>query len=339
VCALDSPRLIRLLQPLDNLPPHTGGFFVVANVLDTKLDLPIDITPSIHLDRADSSQVAEIQQSLWNSEYYSIPRQGRLYYESDWLPFRNNGQTGYRTEPITADKWRYYILAFSGSENDVYNLLKITFLLPPYISAFAKFRTTLPLGRGSVFGRGMDASASQSFYSNLIAPQHFDLTQQNVNDLKETLELYNRLDPTRHEGIIRAIDFHYTTRRLNTLGSLAVLAYFSIIEMLLTHNPNDKEIGDSISHQLKTKLALLSARLSKTFDYELFDENIKSDKTWGLLYSYRSSIAHGDHIDFETKLKSLKTEDNALKFLSSATRILLTQALREPDLINGLKPI
>jgi hypothetical protein len=335
---LQEPRLIKLLQPLNELPTGICGFFVVANVLDTQINLPVDITPTIHLDRADYTQILEIQQSLWNSEYYNIPRQGRLYYEADWIPFDNIGGTGYRTEPIPQDRWRYYILAFFGLEHDVRDLLKITFLVPPYISATANFGTTLPWGRGSVYARGLDVAASQSFFSGLIAPQPFNLTTENIDTIRHTLELYNALDRVKREGIIRAVEFYHNTRRFTNLGGLEVLAYFSIIEMLLTHNPNDKEIGDSISHQLKTKLSLMSTRISGSFDYHLFDVSIPPTKVWDLL-SYRSSIAHGNHIEFEGKFKALKSPENALKFLTSATRTLLTQALKEPDLINGLKPI
>jgi hypothetical protein len=129
------------------------------------------------------------------------------------------------------------------------------------------------------------------------------------------------------------------TRRFNNAGRVVVLAYFAIIEMLLTHNPNDKEIGDSISHQLITKISLLSTRLSDDFDYHLFETSVPSDKIWKLLYSYRSSIAHGNHIDFDKTFKNLKSEINTMQFIASATRILLKHALKEPDLINGLKPI
>jgi hypothetical protein len=111
------------------------------------------------------------------------------------------------------------------------------------------------------------------------------------------------------------------------------------VEIVLTHDPSGKEIGDSISHQLITKISLLSGRLLSNFEYDLFEKNVHSDKIWKLLYSYRSSIAHGNHIDFVKTLRCLSTEEKSVKFLASATRILLRHALREPDLFTGLKPI
>jgi hypothetical protein len=96
---LQEPRLIKLLRPLNDLPTGIAGFFVMANVLDTQLNLPVDFTPSIHLDRADYTQILEIQQSLCNYEYFNIPKPGRLYYEADWIPYDNGGQTQALKEP------------------------------------------------------------------------------------------------------------------------------------------------------------------------------------------------------------------------------------------------
>jgi hypothetical protein len=186
----------------------TGGFFFIASVLDVKLPLPIELTPSIHLDRADSSQIATIQESLWNFEHPNFPDPGRMYYEYDWIPIGGVSNIRSITEPIPEGKWRYYILAFSGPGNDVHELLKIMFVVPPYISAFASFRTTLPFGCGAVFSRGLDNSAHQSFYSGPIITQPSSLTMEDVRNIQETLKLYKGLDPIRHEGVTRAIEFH-----------------------------------------------------------------------------------------------------------------------------------
>ena len=114
-----------------------------------------------------------------------------------------------------------------------------------------------------------------------------------------------------------------------------------ILEMLLTHNPNEKEIGDLLTHQIKTKTALLLPRLSQPFHYDVFSKGGGDhEKIWGALYHYRSCIAHGNHINFTDKrLKPLVDDDTAYTFLSLATKRILEHALKEPDLINSLKPI
>jgi Apea-like HEPN len=166
------------------------------------------------------------------------------------------------------------------------------------------------------------------------------LMEGRIASLRSAFDLHARLDPLKHEGIRRAVDAHAELRRFEQASRLAVLAQFAIIEMLLTHNPNDKEIGDSITHQLKTKIALISARMASGFDYSVFSQkDVNPEKIWAALYAYRSSIAHGGHIDFVSKLKILVTEETARAFIASATRIIINYALEEPDLVNALKPI
>jgi hypothetical protein len=55
------------------------------------------------------------------------------------------------------------------------------------------------------------------------------------------------LDHVKHSGIVRAVDILEKFGRLPLSDDLRVLGYFMVLEMLLTHNPNDKEIGDSLS--------------------------------------------------------------------------------------------
>ncbi len=159
-------------------------------------------------------------------------------------------------------------------------------------------------------------------------------------EIKQLLEKYLSLDESKHEGIKRAIELNWNLKRISNLNNLPILGLFMIIEMLLTHNPNDKEVGDSLTHQIKTKVAFLSPRFSKPLDYSAFGNNVKPEKIWGGLYNYRSCIAHGNHVDFANdKLRMLKDADTAFDFLNRATRTLLAHAIMEPDVINGLKPI
>ena len=110
--------------------------------------------------------------------------------------------------------------------------------------------------------------------------------------------------------------------------------------MLLTHNPNDKEIGDSLSHQIATKVALLDKRLPEPLPYvDYFGDESSPERIWKMLYSFRSAIAHGDNPDFKAKLRMLRSAKSATSFVGEATARLLRQALEEPELFDSLKPI
>lgn len=237
-------------------------------------------------------------------------------------------------------EWRYYILTFSGNGSEVNDLLKVMDIIPPYICSLAHFYTTEPFGYGSPWGYGTDPYSSPIFYAGKFhSAKTFDDTH--ISALRQHLGLYNNLDKEKHEGIIRALEFNQNLKMLGTVNNMKILAYFVIIEMLLTHNPNDKELGDSLMHQIKTKASLLSSRLDNPIDYSVFGDGVSPDKIWAALYCYRSCIAHGTHINFQTdnKLKKLRDEQTATDFVVTVTKKFLKHALREPDLINGLKPI
>jgi hypothetical protein len=109
--------------------------------------------------------------------------------------------------------------------------------------------------------------------------------------------------------------------------------------MLLTHNPNDREIGDSLSHQISTKVPLLSSRFSVPLEYSLFRNDVAPPAIWKKLYEYRSKIAHGDLPDFSGRLQLLTDQTTAVRFLEDAVRQIVRHALDEPELVDALKPI
>ncbi|HEY8097468.1 MAG TPA: hypothetical protein VIE65_15460 [Methylobacter sp.] len=335
-----TPRLVKLTQPLNTLPTNVGGFYFIATVLDVKVALPAEITKNIRLDRADPSQVAEIYPFLDGSRILGPSGFNRTHYECEWTEISNDNPIKQnKSNPLPESEWRYYILAFSGNGNELNDLLKVMDIIPPYICSWAYVYTTEPFGYGSPWGYGTDPYSGPIFYTGKVhSAKTFDDTH--ISALRQHLELYNNLDKEKHEGIIRALEFNRNLKMLSPVNNLKLLAYFVIIEMLLTHNPNDKEIGDSLMHQIKTKASLLSSRLDDPIDYSIFGD-VSPEKIWAALYCYRSYIAHGVHINFEdnNNLKKLKNEQTATDFVATVTRKFLKHALHEPDLINGLKPI
>jgi Apea-like HEPN len=118
-------------------------------------------------------------------------------------------------------------------------------------------------------------------------------------------------------------------------SSLLFLGYFAILESLLAHAPNPTDTIDSITRQVKRKLALLSNRWQPRLDYAVFGE-ATPDSIWSQMYAYRSALAHGGEPDFEKKLKLLNPS-SALALLRQAVTAVLRQAIKEPQLIADLR--
>jgi hypothetical protein len=100
-----------------------------------------------------------------------------------------------------------------------------------------------------------------------------------------------------------------------------------------------KDAGDSITHQMKGKIPLLSKRFRRPLDYSPFG-NISEDKVWSRLYSYRSCLAHGGVADFKRgDLTLLKSQGHAIAFLRQAVRSLVRHSFKEPQLLRDLKAV
>ncbi len=317
-----------------------GGYYFIATVLDMQLALPAAITSTMRLDRATNVQIETIKKMLSRNSFGGMQNSPH-YYEGKKIvePLDNGGSKFYFTE-LPRQEWRYYVINYSGYNIDITIFFRVSTLVYPYLLSFIHVATTEEFGTGEARAWGYE-DGSQIFYDSLFAETKAHVFDEST--LTQIVKLYKKfhlLEAVKHEGILRAIDYHSNIKRLRNINHLLVLAYFMIIEMLLTHNPNDKELGDSLSHQIRTKIALLVPRLAKPIDYSIFGNNIKSEKLWTKLYNYRSKIAHGDHVDFESgDLSTLNSQKAADEFLGNATKSLLAHAIEEPDLVNSLKPI
>jgi len=126
-------------------------------------------------------------------------------------------------------------------------------------------------------------------------------------------------------------------RHLDTSSEFVVIGLFAIIEMLITHNPKLEDRGDSITHQMQTKIPLLSRRFKRELPTHSYFGDADDAKIWTAMYAYRSAVAHGGVADFTKKLSLLKNPENANNYLRLAVRSLLRQAFEEPELYRDLK--
>lgn len=313
-----------------------GGFYFIATVMESSAALPADIADGVRLDRAGPEQTVWVKAELDQAARFG-PTSVK-WYETAWSarPGDTAGSTIWEPAALAPKDHRYFVLSFTGSNSTAHDVLVIAQAVAPYFGAHINFLTTEPYGRGGLVGWGgyLDGVNYYDIHPRACAA----LSDGNTADLRTAVTQYKALDRHTHEGILRAFATFQTIWRLSHINQLPVLGLFSVIEMLLTHNPNDKEIGDSLTHQIKTKMRLLEPRLASPLDYSPFGD-VSPDKVWGTLYEYRSRIAHGGHIDFTKGLRLLMSPDHAFTFLLAATRALLRHTLKEPDLINALKPI
>jgi hypothetical protein len=230
-------------------------------------------------------------------------------------------------------------LTFSGSGNETYDLFRAANLVEPGLNAFAQIYTTKEFGSGTVTGWGGDSVQALTAYEIPQSQLLQTLDEAAVAELIDAHRCLIALDKSKHPGIERSVETLQRLRRISRGTDLRILGLFAILEMLLTHNPNDKEIGDSLSHQISTKIPLLSARFSSPLDYCCFEAGATEATIWKRLYEYRSKIAHGDSAEINGRLSVLRSREVAASFLERAVRCVVRHALNEPTLVDALKPI
>jgi hypothetical protein len=86
---------------------------------------------------------------------------------------------------------------------------------------------------------------------------------------------------------------------------------------------------------VKAKIRLLDNRWENKLDYTPFG-SAKPDTVWGKMYSYRSSIAHGNKQKTKEILEKM-THEKALTLVKQAVKSVIRQSLIEPALIRDLK--
>ena len=307
--------------------PVSGSqnFAFIANPLNVRCRLPIELIKDHTIRKANPVQIERIQTVLSNLGF--LPRPPKHLYEFEAI--RESKPGSFSFKPLPRKNWRYYVIGFKGSNQE---LIKIQ---------LAANISNVDLELAFIFING------GMLYNPIMVFHYFDEAGTGVllpepirkQDLTEIGLIYSMMKQVGGEfpDIKRAISMFDSLKLLPANSEFGILGMFSILELLITHTPNQPVMGDSIRHQVRTKIPLLSRRLGEPIDHISYF--IRSDERtiWEKLYDYRSNIAHGGKPDFKRKLHVLKSAKNARRFLYSVTKALLRHSLVEPQLFVDLK--
>ncbi len=168
--------------------------------------------------------------------------------------------------------------------------------------------------------------------SNIIegdtVPIHldFELFIKNLNSFKPKLKQI--LQTKDRELILYICELLHNIR--NTDYKIQFISMVSVIEMLLTHNPdyNRFNVEESISKQFKLKLSILIHDYSKDTDLKKLNEDLKE------IYNIRCDIAHGNFSKLKRNDKLIR---EYLENLYYYIFIVINRFLDEPEYITYLK--
>lgn len=169
-----------------------------------------------------------------------------------------------------------------------------------------------------------------------------DFTELDKNEVIKYINLLNDFEEIK-EGypyIYKALQDYFLIREISDFSVFKVVSYIACLELLLVDN--NQERLKSINSQLQSKLNLLNNQFEKPIiisDYIKGPDTLTLGKVIETIYNYRSSIAHGDFLDFKKKLQILESvsEKQILKFIKTVLKKVLIYSLSNPNLMRDLK--
>jgi Apea-like HEPN len=236
---------------------------------------------------------------------------------------------------LSPEKFRYHVLIYQGDWQWPRHLVRAGVLtgleLHPFYEFHFGFSFDVPQVGGGA-GRNLKWLIDRLITDDDLFVSLTDQDCTNLKDVELKLRSYNATEPSLNA----ALDDYLALRQIENHPNMVFLGLFAILEMLITHKPDDNDPYSSITRQMKKKMALLDRRLRLPLSYAEFGKTASAEKIWSALYSVRSAIAHGRRPDFH-KARPLRDMIAATRFVRSAVRSVMRQALEEPDLVNDLR--
>jgi len=304
------------------------GFSMVLDSLDVSAELPFEITKDYWLRKAEIQEIERIKEEL--SKY----NEALYLYEYEVVRLDEQRIQG---NPLLPDKWKYYVISFSGSNEKLRDIEYAANLLKNYISlGFIFFNPNDRLGRGTAYDLAQISTFFVEHHVRLEPSK--SITQVDLREITRNYDLINSLNKNLYPNIPKAISDFHQTKIISKRSGLKVLSYFSIIECLVTHNPSPGDRTDSLTRQITAKMSLLNKRFETALQYKTYFPSFSdSNNIWKKLYDYRSRVAHGVETDFVHEYKAFGSSDNILTFLKEAIKQLQLTALKEPELLADLQ--
>lgn len=306
------------------------GISFVLNISRIDSQVQHEIAPGHELRRATTAEILAIKDVI---KGFKTTNSWDPWEGGKWVKNADGGSSRSR---LPREEWRYFVISFKGPNRIVSRLerafsiapvdLKIGFTVLP--EAFPKTRVPV-----LIYSPGR-------LFSQLSRMESGELPIFEIKeDVASTVrELHKQL--CQHDKAL--VDVERLARALLEFdalpwdSNLLFVGHFAILESLLTHQPKPSDTIDSITRQVKRKIALLDNRWVPPIDYSAFQKS-KPETIWSAMYGYRSCLAHGSTPDFKNDLKILGDPATALALLRQTVKSVLRQALVEPQLITDLR--
>jgi len=310
----------------------SGITFIYSNVCFDEAGLPFELSETMTLRAATESEVKQLNAHL--NEAYGSASKWVVPFDHEPVDVEEKGTK--KTIYSPSEKSRWWVVAFNGYNPQIIELRKVSSLVNPKLHFGATFTYTEPDQKGRRQGVLYGNHSQIELLANESRKKYEKVHLEELHKLRRYYSLLaNDRDQYEKAGFV--LDLYSSSSNLCIHSGLLTLSLFSIIESIIAHKPRLTETLDSITHQIKNKLNLLSKRFDHSVKHEEYFRQIGYPKLWGKLYGLRSDIAHGQKYEFEGPYAVLVSLENVNKFLDKVAKELIKLLIEENELIADLR--
>jgi len=319
----------------------------LCNRLTIEMDYPIQLNSFLILDKASKSEILDIQahvnKILKPTLARIIPNPFELASYEEIIRRKKNKSYLEKQKKADIKDWHYWVIRHNneyGFNHPIEMLLKLidSELIP--IASF-EYLTNPNNKNKELFTVGFKGFGLNQIHDLEHTMKETSFTKNDLAQFKKLEKAFSKIEKKEEEyDFILSNIFNYRTLlRMPVYEDLRTIGKFAIIESLLTTRKSIQY--ESITHQIKNKIFLLNNRFNRKLEFSKWFKGIGKDfdkkKIIGLLYDYRSCIAHGTKPDFKKKLKLIENAMYTERCIDEICRKCLMQSILEPDLIKDLR--
>jgi hypothetical protein len=305
------------------------SFCFILTPVDVDGALPLEVIENHWIQKADTNQIVFIREKV--SEFSAVGRVPQ--YEFNLVGEKTQNNRHWTAVPLQEQDWRYLVINFFEENSKIHDLAIAAGLLKIDLEFGFTF-TYHPQIEGPLvsFRIGFITNFFQSFWP-------MQVEKIKTGELKQIGEYYLMIQSIKNSfpNVYQLLNQYDQLKALPKGADMLVLGYFSIIEALVAHKPKLAESLDSINHQIKSKMILLSKKFKRPLNYPTYFDECSEEKIWRHLYGYRSAMAHNPLIDFQSEFKILKDKTVVRTFLDEVVKLTLIFAMQEPEFLADLK--
>ena len=317
------------------MPRNAKNFAFISNLLDVRFRTAVEVIPGHIFKKATPKQISSIKKRISNISLSGFCSP----YEFDRkLVIKKGTQTQHTFIPLKPSQFRYFIIEFEGNNTTMYDLALAGNICPVQLRCDLQFIYPFrKSGKDTVPGMMANLASVFNFFNDMPLTQPFS-NRLLKRDLLCLGSIYDRIKFAEKNvpEIFRSIQMFDSIMSVHRSSDFYTLGLFAVIESVIAHEPRENA-GDSLNHQISTKLPLVTRLFDRRIDCSTFFDKCSESTLWKKLYSHRSQIAHGKQVRFAGKLTTLRDRNSVLAFLEIFVPSLLRLALNEPQLIQDLQ--